>query len=133
MDIKTKPTVRRCASFKALQSIKDVSPRDAHKVRKVWRKMTRDQLIAEFPNVAYYVKQCFNPPDTRILRRMAVDIVLNTCGVEYLGQSKKTGNDVYYCNAGDTYAATVIFAGPYLYVGCWGDLVENGSIHANAT
>jgi hypothetical protein len=119
---------RTCASFTALQSIKDVGPKQAHLVRKIWRKMTREQLIEQFPHVADYVRQCHNPPDTRQLRRMAVDHTIGTYGVEYLGTSRRTGEHIEYCNSGDTYDTTILFFGPHLRVGCWGDLVERGSV-----
>lgn len=117
-----------CASVRALTSIKDVTEIEAKRVRAVWRDMTREQLLEEFPRVAEYARQCFNPPDTRILRRMAVDSVIETYGVEYLGVHRRTGAHIYYCNTGDTYATTVLFSGAHLRVGCWGDLVEHDAI-----
>jgi hypothetical protein len=48
--------------------------------------------------------------------------------VEYLGRNKRTNDEVYYCNAGDTYSTTVLFVGPHLRVGCWGDLIERGTV-----
>jgi hypothetical protein len=126
-------TKRTAATLKVLAELKDVDIVLAARVRDVWLKHTREQLIAEFPKVATYVRECVNPPGTRLLRHMAVDSLIDTYGVEYLGTSRKTGEHVYYCNAGDPYVATVIFSGPRLWVGCWGDLIEHRSIKERGT
>lgn len=114
----------RCASLKSLSTITPHGKR----VREVWCKLTRTQLIDEFPAVAAYVSACYSPPGTRILRRMAVDIVLETYGVEFLGVHRRTATAIHYANAGDTYIATALFCGNTLRVGCWGDLIDNGAI-----
>lgn len=61
-------------------------------------------------------------------RREAVDTLLETCGVEYLGRNRHSGAGVYYCNAGDTYAPTLLFHGDTMAVGCWGSLVESRTV-----
>jgi hypothetical protein len=94
-------SMRKPASLKALQQIKDITPDDAEKIRTIWRTIGNRQSARE-----------------------QINAVLRTHGVEYLGQHKRTGEHVYYCNAGDTYAATVLFSGLRMHVGCWGDLVE---------
>lgn len=115
-----------CASAATLETVTD--PDTAKRIRAIWRELTREQLIAQFPAVEAFARQCFTRPDIRLLRRMAVDIALETHGVEYLGISKRTGEWVYYCNAGDSYAATILFAGSRLWVGSWADMVESKSI-----
>ena len=97
--------MRTAASIKNLMQIKDVTEEDAKSIRRIWRndwKMSR--------------------------ARADIDAILRTSGVEFLGVHKRTGLDVYYCNAGDTYATTVLFIGPRLIVGCWGDLVETNAV-----
>ena len=121
-------SARTCASSKALRTLAGISAEDARRIRRAWREATRGELLAEFPCCADYVQQCFNPPGTRELRRLAVDSIARTYGVEHLGVSRKTGEPVYYCNADDTYAPTILFSGPHLRVGTWGDRVERGSI-----
>lgn len=96
---------RRAASVSALMSIKDVTEEQAKMIRALWHH-------SRYRNNA----------------RTAVDAVLRTYGVEYLGRNKRTKDEVYYCNAGDTYATTVLFVGPHLRVGCWGDLIERGTV-----
>ena len=98
---------RRCAPVSALTTIKDVTPTDARAIRELWRSGL---------NSSRYCRE-------------KIDAILGTSGVEYLGWHKRTGRDVYYANAGDTYATTVIFHGSSLQVGCWGNLIERGLIH----
>ena len=88
---------RKSASVRALCRIKDVTPADARAIRESWRTI---------PN--------------RSDARAAVDRILRTFGVEYLGVHRRSGERVYYCNAGDTYATTVCFIGPRMVVCCWG-------------
>lgn len=118
----------QCASVRMLQTVKDVTPETARKIRRVWLKYTREQLCDEFPACAAYVRACYHPPGTRALRRMAIDSLLGTYGVEYLGYTRRNPRPVHYCNAGDTYAHTVLFTGSRLWCGNWGDLVEHRSI-----
>ena len=96
---------RTAASVKSLMEIKDVTEDDAKKIRHLWH---TDRY--------------------RGRARPAVDKILGTYGVEHLGYSKRAMHEVYYCNAGDSYATTVLFVGPHLRVGCWGDLVERGTV-----
>lgn len=104
-----------------------MTPETAKAIRIAWHS-AREQLLANHPRVAEYARQCFNAPATMVLRRMAIDDLLGTHGVEYLGTSRRTNAEVYYCNAGDSYAATIIFSGNALRVGCWGDLIEKRSV-----
>lgn len=103
-------TNRRCASIASLMTIKDVTREDAEAIRTAW-KTARSRSEA----------------------RMAVDKLLRTHGVEYLGVHKRTGQEVWYCNAGDPYASTVIFSGLSMRVDCWGDFVERGAMETEAT
>ena len=98
-------SMRRCASVNALMEIKDVTREDAEKIRTIWRTI-----------------------GNRESARGQIDAVLRTYGVEYLGQHRRSGDHVYYCNAGDTYAPTIIFAGLRMYVGCWGELIERNRV-----
>lgn len=96
---------RRAPSVKALMAIKDVTCEDAEAIRTAW-KTTRSRAEA----------------------REAIDRILSTHGVEYLGQHKRSGEHVDYCNAGDAYASTVVFIGMRCVVACWGDYVEKNLI-----
>src|SRR5690606_18019283 len=118
----------RCASVKSLMAIHHVDEQIAKLVRAVWRAKSRDEIIAACPESADYGRDFYARPTLRACKRDAVNRLIGAHGVEYLGVSRKTGEDVYYCNAGDAYVATVIFAGDTLRVGCWADMVERGSI-----
>lgn len=96
---------RRCASVRTLQQIKDVTAADALAIRTAWR------TIAD-----------------RREARDAIDAILRTYGVEFLGIHKRSEESVYYCNAGDTYATTILFAGLRMWVGCYVDLVERNAV-----
>lgn len=96
---------RRCASVRALQQIKDVMPADAAAIRKAWRTI---------PN--------------RREARDAINVILKTYGVEFLGINKRSNGSVYYCNAGDTYATTILFEDLRMWIGCCGDTVERDAI-----
>jgi hypothetical protein len=94
-------------SVKALQAIKDVTREDAKRIRAI---MTGAELT---PN--------------GVTRMDAIDRVLRTCGVEYQeAGSNRRSPAFYYCNAGDTYATTVLKVRGRFRVGCWGDIVERG-------
>ena len=123
--------MKTAASVKTLQTIKDVTPEDARLIRRIWKARSLAELdrILKGPTLA---ADTYARPDGVAMLRdekmAAVDRVLNTHGVEYLGRMKRTGAHVDYCNAGDPYATTVLFIGDRLAVGCWGDLVEAGRV-----
>lgn len=101
-------SMRRCASVKNLMTIKDVTQEDAQEIRRIWKTVTN-----------------------RGEARGRIDKILRTYGVEYLGQHKRSGERVYYCNTGESYASTIIFSGLHMRVGCWADLVEKNLIKEN--
>lgn len=102
--------MRTAASIKSLMQIKDVTEEDAKAIRAIWHASWR------------------GGENNKVTARERIDAILRTCGVEWLGVHKRLGKAVYYCNAGDTYATTVIFIGGRLVVGCWGDLVERNMV-----
>lgn len=96
---------RRVPSIQALMEIKDVTKEDAIKCREIWQTVSNRREARE-----------------------QIDGLIRTCGVECLGIHKRSGQAVYYCNAGDTYSTTIIFNGLRMYVGCIGDLMEKNAI-----
>jgi hypothetical protein len=65
------------------------------------------------------------PIGTRLQR---IDKILGTSGVEYIPAGHNaTSPAIYYCNAGDTYATTILKVNGRFRIGCWGDIVERGS------
>lgn len=118
---------RTAASVKNLTTIKDVTEEDAKRIRAIWRGTISD-VRKEYPETDSLIAEYRTAPGAREIRRVIVDRLIHTCGVEYLGYHKRAGQHVYYCNAGDTYAGTILFIGDRLVVGCWGDLVERNLI-----
>ena len=117
-----------CATVKSLLEIKDVTEDDAKLIRKVWNIVGATALRDFLARPAINDKGRFNyaleQRGSVNIKQAAVNRILGTHGVEYLGKRKGNRNHVYYCNAGDTYATTVLFDGDHLRVGTWGDLVE---------
>ena len=118
---------RTAASVKNLITIKDVTEEDAKRIRAIWRGTLSD-VRKEYPETDSLIAEYHNAPGAREIRLVIVDRLIQTCGVEYLGYHKRAGQHVYYCNAGDAYAGTILFIGDRLVVGCWGDLVERNLI-----
>lgn len=95
-------------------------------------------IEAECPATDRYARSCFHNPYTsqmwrRTMALHAIDCILGTHGVESLGEGKHSegyASPYEYCNAGDPYAATLIYrrATDNLYVGCWATLVENRKV-----
>jgi hypothetical protein len=96
---------RIAPSVQNLMSIKDVTEEDAIKIRHIWHTV-----------------------GNRPTARAEIDGVLRTMGVEYLGHHKRRYLPMYFCNAGDTYATTVVFMGPVMRVACCGDYVERNLV-----
>lgn len=115
---------RTAASLGRLLQVKDVTREDAERIRLLW--VARDHASVEL--VYPESRQVLGNPLIDSLRRECVDRILRTYGVEFLGNSVGRGVPVYYCNAGDLYATTVLFWGYHMRVGCTGDLIENNRI-----
>lgn len=60
--------------------------------------------------------------DTPSLRMEAISEALGMHGVEEF--RTRNGTRVLYCNAGDTYAPTLLRVGGHYRVGTWGDVAE---------
>jgi hypothetical protein len=105
-------TTRTAASIKALMTIKDMTQEDAKKIRELW--------LCKGVRAPYKF--------SRGTAREGIDAILKTYGVEFLGFHKRTGDSVYYCNAGDSYATTILFHGHRLIVSSWGDLMEANKV-----
>lgn len=71
----------------------------------------------------------YRNPSTREIRRELINTLAGFHGIECLGQLKISGERVYYCNAGDPYAPTLVFIGNRLIVSCWSHYVENKLIY----
>ena len=98
-------------------------------IRNIWKAEDESEREALWEEGFDRARRFFYHPDLASFKRQMIDWINNTHGVEYLGRLKRGGQDVYYCNAGDPYVATVVFVGPHLRVSNWGDLVEAGRVH----
>lgn len=124
--------MKRIASRAALvAAFPSVDARRMSLVRKAWR-CDPAELTAlvekHAPRTYAWVRMCFSAPSRMEVRRRVCDELLENFGVEFLGEHRRTGAGVYYSNAGETYAATLIFHGNHAYIGCWGDIVERNAV-----
>jgi hypothetical protein len=61
-------------------------------------------------------------------RLSRIDRILKTHGVEYIAAGRNSKSPaISYCNAGDTYATTILKVNGRFRIGCWGDIVERGN------
>lgn len=121
-----------CASIEMLTTIKDCSEADAKLIRKVWSLVgataTRAYLERPAINLNGRFDYAIEQRGSVNMKQAAINRILDTHGVELLGQRKRNREYVYYCNAGDMYSTTVMFDGEHLRVGCVGDLIEKNLI-----
>lgn len=108
-----------------LCEIKDVTETDAKLIRAVWKARGHDELHTIYPRAGEFGQVSYK---LRELKRLCIDQIIRTYGVEYLGTYKPSGEHCYYCNSGDACSTTVLFIGNRMDVGCWGDLVERNKI-----
>ena len=130
-------------SIKTLTSnLKDIDAAKAKIIRRLI-KGERGELLEIAITLDQYHRefdwQQFNYIDCSIgdLRAELLNIVLGTCGVEYLFKGSdglrcdpEGQHDLPFCtylNAGDTYATTLLKYRGRWQVGCWGDIAEKYS------
>ena len=88
--------------------------------------------------VSKRVDECYNRPSDVQLTMYAINKILGTYGVEGFGYYSQ--NDIYsvdfahYCNAGDTYLATICHDPENGYtINDWGSIYENSPAYAELT
>jgi hypothetical protein len=83
----------------------------------------------KYPATQKWYRACYNPMQVGTAKLSIADEILGTCGVEYIPAGRNAKSPaIEYCNAGDTYAATLMYvSGKGYRVGCWGDIVERGN------
>ena len=117
-----------CASLASLAAAKlECEP---ELIRAIWKAGSLEELESLYPPAADIDNQNFGRSPLRALKRAAVDHAAGFYGVEYLGRDRRTGDSVYYCNAGDSYATTLCFIGARLVVCDWAHWVESGRVKA---
>ena len=125
---------------KKLVEIKDVTKAMANEIREIWKMPTSRALMAhleanpaKFKNTLEWERQCVHVPKPKTMKHAAIDELIGTSGVEYLGRYRQAGSCmagdmVHYCNGGDFYATTIVFIGRALRVDYMGRLIENNNI-----
>lgn len=128
----------RCPSTDRLvATFRDLDRKGANLIRRLAHavddRARLESIIArECPDTHAYARRCYSDPFDSHMWRVtmalhAIDRVLGTHGVESLGPvSMREGPPYEYCNAGDTYATTLVYtrATDTLRIACWGDIVE---------
>lgn len=102
---------------------------DPELVRAIWKADSLDELAKVYPEAdGTIIPRYGRLPSLRTAKREAINQAAGFHGVLHLGWHRRNHAHVYYLNAGDAYAPTLIFCGNRMTVGCWGDLVERGYI-----
>ena len=118
-------------SIKKLSLIKDADTVLARKVLECrdYTDLAKLRLdFYEFNSVDQWISKCYNPPSFHTVKMAMLDKALGTFGVEYIAKGHNVKSPaIEYCNAGDTYATTVLYVNGNYRVGCWGDIVERGN------
>ena len=112
-----------CASIKTLESL--YLSCDARLIRAIWKTENEDELFSIYPQAEEIANSYYHRPSLLELKKECINLAGEYHGVEHLGRHARSGREVFYCNAGDTYAGTIVFIGTRLIVSTWGDLVES--------
>jgi hypothetical protein len=121
--------MRKAPSIKRLVSGLGITPQQAETIRRIIKGPAPTDETTEFPQTARWIRSCYNMPLPGDRRMAAIDETLGTHGVEAIFRADAGFSEaplLTYCNAGDTYAATIVrhWGGTYA-VACWGDVVES--------
>ena len=116
----------RCPTVKRMVRELNISTEQARTVRGLVKGSIDPESVEA---TADWVRQCYHRPSDDELIQHAVDVTLETFGTEALWGDSCTQPEYVYCNAGDTYAATMIWrwdgwgwSDPF--IACWGDIAE---------
>lgn len=98
-------------------------------IRAIWKADSLDALVTVYPAADGDIIPPYGRlPSLREAKRQAIDHAAGFHGVMHLGWHRRKQAHIYYLDAGDPYAPTLIFCGDRMTIGCWGDLVERGDI-----
>lgn len=63
-----------------------------------------------------------------LTRMQRIDRILGTSGIEYVQRGRNDRSPGFvYCNAGDTYATTIVKVGGHFRITTIGDIMERGN------
>ena len=85
--------------------------------------------VTKYPVTAAWYRSCSSPPLCFGDAKLSIaDEILGTHGIEHIPSGRgKRSPAITYCNAGDSYALTLMYvSGGGYRVGSWSDIVEGG-------
>ena len=120
-------------SIKSLQRINGVDAAKAKAIRRVLQ-VGRTEALA-YPTVAAYESQCYNRPESYVLKMMAINVIIEGYGVEAIDIPSGSFSNcqtpdicIEYINLGETYETTLCRVNRYGHIAYrvidWGTLVE---------
>lgn len=91
--------------------------------------LTSYSYCENHPAGAARIAECYHPPKPHDVRMHVLDAILGTHGVEYVSRSADSfysPKGLEYCNAGDSYATTIVYnhLTETYQIGSWADYVE---------
>lgn len=115
------PAAKLAAAFR-------IDDATARKIRRVLR--GEIDPCGASPATATWVRDCYNDPSLACQSKHAADRLLKTHGIEAIwregdGDDPRDRPLFEYCNAGDSYAPTLVFVGGRVEIATWGDMVES--------
>ncbi len=127
-------------SVKTLATIANERARELRKVLEITKRSELEALLElpadgggefsiRYPVTRAWYRSCLNPMGFTTAKLSIAGEIIGTYGVEYIERGSNAKSPcIEYCNAGDTYAATLMYvSGKGYRVGCWGDIVERGN------
>ena len=112
----------------SVPSLKTLETAFPGKGKTLRRLLTSETAVREHPAAIARDRAAYHPHALSTLRLEALNAVLETYGVEFIpaGHDAKSPA-IEYCNAGDSYAVTILRVNGRYRVGCWADFVERGN------
>jgi hypothetical protein len=119
-------------SVKTLRTIAYERAKELRQVLELTERSKLEELLKTdlYPVTRDWYRQCYHPMSFQTAKlSIASEIIPATYGVEYQSAGKGKQSPAFeYCNAGDSYRATLMYVSGRGYkVMCWGDLVERGN------
>ena len=125
----TRNPMRRAPSIKTLTKGLGITTEQAETIRRIIKGPAPTNESTKFPRTVAWIRGCYNMPLPGERRMAAIDETLGTHSVEAIFRANAGISEsplLTYCNAGDTYAATIVrYRGGTYAVACWGDIVES--------
>lgn len=117
----------RVPSVHKLETELNLDRETARKIRAIFKGKLDPRTVEQTDK---WVRRGHSNPSEIEQRLHAADVLLGTHGVEVLDSNREDfwrhAPEVYYCNAGDTYAATLCYEPAYdrVTIASWGDMLE---------